>query len=198
MYGVGINDADYRVHKTEWVNGRQRTVWTCPFYGKWVAMLCRCYSANFNAKHPSYSECIVAGEWLVFSAFKQWMEALDWEGKELDKDLRSSGNKIYGPGHCLFLDKRVNSFLVECTSKRGSLPIGVSFHKKQGLFQSRCNSVAEKKLKFLGWFKTEEEAHHAWLSFKQKQALVLATQQTNPEIAQYIIERYKNYGELDG
>lgn len=194
VYGVGINDANYKVHLTEWVDGIQNTVWTCPFYVKWVSMLARCYSSAFIIKSPSYSGCSVAPEWHVFSCFRQWMEQHDWQGKDLDKDLISQGNKVYGPEHCLFVSRDTNTFILECNSSRGIWPIGVSFNKARGRFMSRCQDVTTKKVRFLGWFESPEDAHQEWLSFKRKQAIILASQQADPVIAQHLIRRYENYG----
>ena len=92
VYGVGINDADYSVAKTEvigHVDGKrkQKRVWGCPYYEVWANMLKRCYSAKCQGKQPTYKGCSVSEEWLRFSNFGRWMEVQDFEGKQLDKDL---------------------------------------------------------------------------------------------------------------
>lgn len=75
--GVGINDADYVVGKYEsWYEGGKRklkTLWQCPYYVKWHAMLNRCYNARYHKNKPTYIGCYVCEEWLTFSNFKAWM-----------------------------------------------------------------------------------------------------------------------------
>lgn len=73
VYGIAYNDADYSVYKREYVDGKIKIIWTCPFYRKWKNMLKRCYSKKELEKHPTYLECLVCSEWLTFSNFKRWM-----------------------------------------------------------------------------------------------------------------------------
>ena len=129
VYGVGINDADYIVciyEELPRTNGKQnqKIVWRCPFYSRWMSMLRRCYSKAYQEKQPSYKGCSVCEEWLTFSNFKSWMETQDWEGKQLDKDLLVYKNKIYSPETCVFIDQRLNTFLVKSNKTRGDYPLG--------------------------------------------------------------------------
>lgn len=92
IYGVSVNDADYRLRKEiliEYKNGKQKygIIWVCPFLKCWQQMLQRCYSDKYKKQQPSYVGCSVCEEWLTFSNFKRWMEQQDYEGKALDKDL---------------------------------------------------------------------------------------------------------------
>ena len=197
VYGVGINDADYVVRVNETIcyeNGKQklRLVWLCPFYGRWLNMLARCYSTNFKQKSPTYEGCCVCEEWLTFSNFKAWMEVQDWEGKQLDKDILVPGNKVYSPDTCVFIEKRVNVFLTESTASRGQHLIGASLDKTLNKFHAYCNDGSGKK-KHLGRFNTEIEAHLAWLKCKQEVARQLAAEQTDPRVAKALIDRYENY-----
>lgn len=125
IFGVGINDADYNVVRQEMVDGKQRIVWRCPFYGRWGNMLQRCYSADYLLKFPTYIGCEVVEEWKYFSNFRSWMESQDWEGKQLDKDLLFLGNRIYGPETCVFLDNKTNTFLCESNPLKRVAPLGV-------------------------------------------------------------------------
>lgn len=197
IFGVGINDADYNVYKYETVNGKTLRVWICPFYQKWKDMLQRCYSEKFQKYRPTYVGCYTTPEWHYFMTFRSWMEKQDWEGKQLDKDLLFRGNKVYGPDTCVFVESRVNLFLGECTASRGEWPIGVTFHKVTGKYQSQCLDFTTGKKKHLGLFDNPEKAYEVWLSFKLEQAYILAAEQTDPRIAKALIERYKNYGKLD-
>src|SRR5690554_513591 len=100
VHGVGVNDADYVIQKWEefgYVDGKRKRklVWRCPYYGVWVRMLERCYSAKTQDRRPTYKGCSVSEEWLTFSTFKDWMKTQKWEGLQLDKDLLFEGNKVY-------------------------------------------------------------------------------------------------------
>ena len=67
----------------------------CPYYMKWHGMLQRCHSVAYikKKKNPTYKDCWACDEWLLFSNFKAWMRAQEWEGKHIDKDLLITGNK---------------------------------------------------------------------------------------------------------
>lgn len=201
LCGVGLNDADYLVSREKVVMQEDGTkkrvrVWTCPFYAAWGNMLKRCYSPAFQKKSPTYVGCSVCEEWLTFSNFKAWMEKQDYEGKELDKDLLLFGNKIYSPTTCVFVDQRVNAFILESTKNRGEWPIGVSLRKDYNKFTAQCWSIEEpRRLAKLGVFDTPEEAHLTWLAFKLEQAKILASEQTDPRVAKALVERYENYRE---
>lgn len=200
VYGVGINDADYVTQVKETVRmfegeREQEVIWLCPFYVRWTSMLARCYSEKQQLKQPTYRGCSVTSEWLTFTNFKSWMEQQDWEGKELDKDILFPGNKVYGPEACVFVDRKVNLFIIESTSGRGEYPIGVDFSKTSGKFRAQCNSVNTGQNKHLGSFNTAEEAHKAWLAYKLSQAHILADEQTDERVAEVLAKRYENYAE---
>lgn len=191
--GIGINDAQYNTSISEIINGKRKTVWTCPFYKRWSKMLVRCYSKQWLKSNPHYLGCSVCDEWLYFSRFKSWMEQQDWEGKELDKDLLVAGNREYGPEVCLFVSRAVNSFLIDQETSRGQFPIGVYFDKSKNKFRAMCSVVGTSKNKALGTFRTAEEAHEVWLAFKVEQAYLLASLQTDERVAAALIWRYENY-----
>jgi len=195
--GVGINDADYvvgtrEVVKCEGVEGKRQQLRICPFYRRWADMLKRCYSRKYHESCPTYSDCYVCEEWLTFSNFKAWMEKQDWEAKHLDKDILLVGNKVYSPDTCLFVDRKVNLFLVDSKKTRGCFMIGVCLEKASNKFMATCNDGSGKK-KYLGLFDTELEAHKAWLAFKLEQAKILAAEQSDTRVAKALIERYENY-----
>ena len=192
VYGVGINDADYKLYIVEELpktNGErnQKIVWECPFYSRWKNMIARCYSKSYLEKYPSYKGCSVCEEWLTFSNFKAWMEQQDWEGKQLDKDLLVYQNKIYSPETCVFIYKRLNMFLVKRDKCRGDYPLGVRYHTDprrinpskhpyKAQISDRDETVG------LGHFSTPEEAHQAWQKAKIKQAKTLQSEQTNVKV----------------
>lgn len=195
--GVGVNDADYVTQKWETaiVDGKkkQKLVWFCPFYKTWQSMLNRCYSTKIQDKYPTYIGCSVADEWHTFSVFKNWMEKQDWQDKQLDKDLLFDGNKVYSPETCVFVTRTVNSFTIDSGATRGEWPIGVYWDKGANKFQSRCSNPFTKKQEYLGYFICEQEAHQAWLKRKLELAYELAETQTDPRVAEALIDRYSNY-----
>lgn len=189
IYGVGINDADYPTEVkelTSYINGKQtyRVIWKCPFKATWDAMIKRCYCSKTKIRQNCYEDVICCEEWLTFSNFKSWMEQQKWEGKYLDKDLLKANNKIYSPDSCVFVTRKVNNFLLKADKRRGSDPLGVSWHKHHNAFQARvCSCLEDKsKLLFLGYHETPESAHRAWQRAKIKIGLDLKEQQTDPRV----------------
>lgn len=189
--GVGINDADYMPQRKELVGGKQKLVWMCPYYRSWRGILERCYLASFQRRNPTYIGCTVAEEWYRFSTFKAWMETQDWEGKQLDKDLLVRGNKVYSPDTCLFVDKLVNTFVIDCAAANTGLPLGVYLQPREGgRFVAQCSNPFTKKRGYVGTFDTPEEASRAWLSRKIEFAHMLADQQTDQRVANALRNYY--------
>lgn len=196
VYGVGINDAQYRVFLYEVVGGIQKASWQCPFYRSWVAMLQRCHSKTFQAGRPTYAACRVADEWHSFSSFREWMDLQNWEGNQLDKDILLPSNKVYGPEFCVFVPSQLNGFLADSGAARGEWPIGVYFDKKAGKFRSRCRNPFTGKHESLGLFSCHKLAGEAWREKKHEHACRYADQQTDLRIAQALRTRYaKTIGE---
>ena len=198
VYRVGINDADYVVKKWEtigYVNGvrKRKLVWACPYYQVWASMLMRCYSTKYQDKYPTYKGCSVSEEWLTFSNFRRWMEAQDFEDKQLDKDLLFEGNRVYSAESCVFVTRVVNMFTTDRGNDRGECLIGACWNKRDGVFMSSCSNPFTKKREHLGYFTCELEAHQAWLKRKLELAHLLATEQTDERVAKALIERYTNY-----
>lgn len=192
---MGLNDADYAVTKYEtvgYVGGKQKqkTVWRCTYYQTWVSMMSRCYSAKFQERKPAYKGCSVATEWHLFSNFKAWMEKQQWEGLQLDKDLLFEGNKVYSPEACVFVTQAVNNFTIDCGSARGKWLIGACWNKPAKKFQANCSNPFDNKKEYLGLFTCEQEAHEAWLKRKLEIAHELAAIQTDPRVAEALINRY--------
>ena len=78
-------------------------------YSTWNSMLERCYSNKSLAKNPTYRGCSVCDEWQCLQSFAKWMIAQDYKNKELDKDIKVSGNKVYSPITCLFVSRSENT-----------------------------------------------------------------------------------------
>lgn len=156
--GVGINDADYCIYK-------RKPYWSCPYYSKWRAMLSRCYNPKVLERQTTYQGSSVCNEWLTFSNFKFWMEKQDWEGKALDKDFLQDGSKIYSPETCVFIPIELNNFLTLKGNLRSNTPLGVSYHKQKGLYQSRCNDGNGNNI-WCGEHSDPFEAHKEWIKAK--------------------------------
>ena len=198
--GVGVFDGDYTPQKFEdlpRINGkrRQKLIWTCPYYVAWKEMIRRCYSCKYHIKRPTYIGCSVVDEWHLFSNFKSWMQAQDWEGKQLDKDLLFPDNKIYGPTTCIFLTPKVNSFITDLSSTSGEWPTGVSLVGRVSKFRAYCRNPFTGKQEHLGYFKEPCHAHQAWLTRKLELAKQLAGEQTDGRVSKALVERYENYKE---
>lgn len=175
VYGFGINDADYPVGK-------------CPIYPIWVRMLERSCSKKYKEKHPSYNGVSVCEDWEYFSIFKLWVETQDWEGKQLDKDLLVEGNLVYSPTTCIFISGEVNKFMTDRKNHRGAYPLGVTAEGRY--FKARCSELG-KGSKYLGIFETPEEAHEAYLNYKESLSIILANRQKDSRVADALITRYR-------
>ena len=159
VYGVGINDSDYITNKI--IDGRRVQ---CFFYKKWYGVLKRSYCAEYKKDSPTYKDCTVCDEWLVFSVFKSWMESQDWAGKEIDKDLLVPGNKHYSPETCIFLDKKINTLIRSVPKKKSGYPRGVTWHKEHLKFRAMCREPGAKVL--IGYYDDIDDAELAYLRFK--------------------------------
>ena len=182
VQGVGINDADYIV--TRKVNGKKTE---CHFYTSWKNMLTRCYSETFHKIQPTYIDCTVSSEWLIFSRFKSWMEVQDWKGKHLDKDILIKNNKVYSSSTCIFVTRDVNTLLHKNLKQRGPHPIGVTFEASK--YKALCSTQGKRR--YLGHYETPEEAHEAYKAFKYKYIAEIASQQSEPlrtALLNYVIE----------
>lgn len=192
VYGVGINDADYKVRRTV----DKKTIF-CKYYQTWMNMLQRCYSKNFKDKHPTYSDCYVCDEWLVFTQFKAWMETQDYIGKHLDKDILICGNKKYSPDTCVFVAQNVNKFLLDSGASKGACMIGVHWNKHAGKYHASCRKP-DSKNGHIGYFENELLAHLAWKAYKHKLSCELADEQSDPRVAAALRSRFAPETNLKG
>ena len=184
--GIGINDADSPTQKFEKVNGVWKQVWICPYYRKWRSMLNRCFKDK--------SRITVCKDWLVFSNFKNWVDAQPvrgWEDCHLDKDLLVSGNTTYSPDTCAFISGKVNGFLLDGESSRGDYLIGVCWKKKNNKFTAQCNNPFNDERGYLGLYDTEEDAHYSWKKKKHEYACLLADTQEDIRVKTALLNRYK-------
>ena len=185
VFGVGIND--YPGTSSWMIDGKR---FKCPLYNKWGSMLLRCYKEEHLERNPTYIGCSVSDEWIYFSNFRAWMIEQDWEGKQLDKDILIPGNKLYSRDTCVFVSRKLNTFLNDHGMASGPYPTGVSWHKATSMFSSQCSNPATGKSEHLGLFETPEEAHLVWKAKKHEHALTYADQQTDPRVAEALRTRY--------
>lgn len=186
--GVGINDADYRTTITHVVEGKQKAKWRCPFYLVWNNMLTRCYSEKYIDRNPSYADCYVCDEWLIFSKFREWAIYQDYHGKVLDKDILIPGNKKYSPEACVFVDHYINSFVLDCSASRGGLPLGV--YKRGNSLVATCCNPFNSKQEYLGSFRDANEAHLAWKRKKREHAVKYASMQKDERVSAALLKMY--------
>jgi hypothetical protein len=189
LYGVGLNDADYVTQEVEISNGSKKYI-TCPFYRKWASMLNRCYSPKYHRRHPTYKDCSVCDEWLTFSKFKAWMEFQDWQGKELDKDILITGNKVYSPETCVFVDSVVNCFFITGSKSKSGRPAGICLRKRNNKYSAKCSNPITGRAESLGDYATEHAAHEAWKKMKQDIGCQLAELQSDHRVAKALRTRY--------
>lgn len=174
VFGVGVNDADY--HVSPKINGKQVR---CKIYSTWVDMLRRCYDGLYLNKYPSYIDCTVCQEWLIFSGFRLWMEKQDYIGKHLDKDILIHGNKIYSPTTCLFVSSRVNLLLTDSFSSRGALKVGVCMVRSGYQAKVHNNDIHE----YIGTFKTEVLASNAYIKRKAEIIRAVSCEQIDERLS---------------
>lgn len=156
VYGEGINDLK---GECTLPNSKQMT----PHYIKWMAMLGRCYAPYQLARDPCYEDVEVCEEWKAFSNFYAWLQTWDnWENLELDKDI--IGGRVYSPSTCLMISPELNKFL-SYQKKQGKLA-GCYYEKDREKY--KANIKINGKVKTLGRFETELDAHLCWLKAKSE------------------------------
>ena len=143
-------------------------------YAKWMHMLQRCFDNKFKEKNPTYKDVTCCERWLCFANFLEDFEVLKQEygwGEDitlnLDKDILHKGNKIYNLENCILVPDWINLLFIKSDAKRGSYPVGVSYHKRAKKYQARCN--VNGKLKSLGYYNTIEEAFNAYKQAKEQE-----------------------------
>ena len=179
IQGVGINDAYYKVIG-------------CPYYAVWVDMIRRAYDDKYKARKISYKNVTVCEEWHRFTIFREWMVKQDWQGKELDKDLIVSGNKVYSPSTCCFLSGNTNKILVSRKHKDSSKLVGVRYPEKDKINPIRnctmsrkygCNKPGTARI-----FETAEEAHLHWAKAKFDKLLGHSRKHDDIKVKQALID----------
>ncbi len=157
--GVGVNDAPF--HTTVAIKS----------YNQWLNIIGRCYGKR-NSSNSSYVGCTVDPVWHSYMAFHDWFETNSRDGWHLEKDLLVEGNRVYGPQFCVMVPHYVNLAITRVNAR------GWTF------VAERKNNPYHVKVsdKFVGRFKTEEEAVIAWRREKVVELeRVVAEYQAEPE-----------------
>lgn len=143
-------------------------------YSLWRGMLHRCYDEKCLKLNPQYIGCTVAEDWHNFQNFATWYNEqpnAHLESFEIDKDLKSFGNKVYCKDMCSLIPNRINS-LIKPNVK------GYTWKKSHNGFAVTCRD--EKGVpQFLGSFKTEKEAYLVYKAYKESIVKLLAEEYNN-------------------
>lgn len=187
VYGVGINDMPVGTCSE---NNRD-----LPFYKSWCGMLERCYSSKLHLRNPAYVGCVVCDEWLILSNYKIWYDENHVDGYQLDKDLLVDGNKIYSPESCVFVTRDLNNLIKKFSKNCGKygLPMGVTYNKPRGNYMAQISLY--RKNKYLGSFKTAEEAHEVYSKVKAEHIIEVVESLRGVDddrVVDVLIERYKS------
>jgi len=180
VWGHGTNDAIYLTSPK--INGKQIS---CEVYRTWKSMFVRVYDPKYLAKMPSYADATICAEWMSFMSFRKWTLSQDWQGKQLDKDIRIPGNKEYSPRTCLYVDHHINCLLTDSKRSRGELPKGVA--KCTGSKNFLAHYRRDNKLIHIGSFSTPEEASAAYSVERSFYIREKAMQQPEP-IRSYLLQ----------
>lgn len=167
ILGVAVNDAPYIVSPT--IEGKQIL---CPYFRVWRGMVDRCYSSCWARRRPDLAKNDVCEQWLRFMNFRDWMEAQEWRGRHLDKDVLSPGCRLYSPETCAFVWPSTN-VLMQSRHYRGTAS-GVD--KNMGRWRAQYSG------KLLGRFDTEDEARWVWKAARAKALAEAAMVETDPRV----------------
>jgi hypothetical protein len=188
VYGVGIyTKGEHRAK----IDGKTTRV-----YATWRDMLRRCYDPKLHEKRPTYVGCRVCDEWIYFQTFAEWYFANYYEipllgTPQIDKDILTKGNKIYGPDRCVLVPSVINNLFTKRDAKRGKYPIGVCYNKQCNKYQVTI-SYGDGRRHHLGYFDTVEEAFEAYKIAKE--AFIKKTAETYKSmIPSKLYEAMMNY-----
>lgn len=160
--GIGLYDSDEPTATYQRISdGKYKRIDANRPYNIWRGMLQRCY----KPVNVFYLDVKVCDQWHKYSNFKQWYT--EQEGQQgdlsqyaLDKDLINGATKLYSPENCVFIPDWLNLQLIERGNDRGEYPLGVCKYKNG--YISNIGDGTGKTKKYLGFYKTPEEAHSAW------------------------------------
>ena len=168
VFRVGyVGEGDYKSRE----NGKITRV-----YVAWSHMLERCYDEKYKKKRLTYKGCTVCKEFHNFQNFGEWDSEnyyeIEGEKMHLDKDILVKHNKIYSPETCIYVPQTINNLFIKSDKNRGESVIGTSYHKRNKKYQTYCNlfdiKTGKSKLKYLGYYDTQEKAFEVYKQYKEK------------------------------
>lgn len=115
-------------------------------YKVWQGMIARCYDPVTQSANPTYKGCKVCKEWHNLQHFARWFFAQDYKGKQLDKDIKVKGNKIYGPDYCKMVSQKDNNEQAIAKSYVFKSPSGDIVNVYNLLKFSRDNNISSSKM----------------------------------------------------
>lgn len=140
-------------------------------YGKWKAMIRRCFDNKEKEKYQAYRDATCCDEWLVFDNFYEWIvsqenyNVLKGTNWNIDKDILFKWNKTYSPDTCCIVPKHVNVLFVRRVQQRGKWPIGVYYDQKRDKYSVRCNYKGVGKS--LGRYDNPQLAFNVYKQYKE-------------------------------
>ena len=197
-YGYLGIDKNGNVPKvSEFKDGKNVHTWE---YNKWQKMLQRCFDNKLKERNPTYKDVTCCNRWLCFANFLEDLEILkqeyNWnvdEKLQLDKDILHKGNKIYSLKNCVLVPSWINLLFVKNDTKRGSYPVGVSYHKRAKKYQANCR-INGKKTR-LGYYNTIEEAFNVYKIAKEQEIKRIAEECVSKG---YITQESRLYNSMMG
>lgn len=163
-------------------------------YNAWKNMIHRCYNEKEHKREPTYQDCFVCDEWLYYSNFEQWWDNNYYEINNqemwLDKDILIKGNKMYSPQTCVIVPQDINLLFVKRNAKRGSLPIGVSYFKRDKKYMVNIGKFGKQY--YLGLYNTPIEAFEIYKQAKETHIKEVA-EKYKGKIPEKLYEAMMNY-----
>jgi hypothetical protein len=144
---------------------------TCPIaaaYADWSSMRVRVFSTISHKKCPNYAKVTCCPEWEYFSEFLKWFQESPLTPVQkmnlcLDKDIRGLWSQHYSPDTCLYVTQEINNLFLVGKREERNYMFGVTYDKSSNKYRAQGKCVQKGVQMPLGRFKTELEAHHAFL-----------------------------------
>lgn len=156
-------------------------------YKIWHSMIQRCYDEVTQSKQPTYKDCYVSDEWLLYDNFYEWIHEQEnynqWKNNDrwaIDKDIICKGNKKYCKEFCCLIPEKINTLFTKRQNDRGKYPIGVYYYEKGKCFRSQCSDLLLNKRILIGSYDNPIDAFYAYKKYKESL------------IKRIAIEEYKN------